>query len=78
MILFAGVVQSPLRCTKNRGWHHLENFGNVGNSTQSRALGASFQLADVAFGVAEGVGQILLAPAPLDAQLGQFCAEGLT
>ena len=73
----AAVSLPPLGRTKNCGGHGLESFGKIGNGPQSGAFGAPFQLADIALGVAKGVSQLLLAPALVNPQTGEFGTECL-
>lgn len=64
-----------LRRLENDGGPGRKHIGNISEGSQGRTLRAAFQLADVALGVSESIGQLLLAPAAINAQLGELCTE---
>lgn len=71
---FSTISLSLLGSSKDRGGLRRERFSEIGNGSQSWALRAPLQLADVALGVAKFICQFLLAPATSHAWAGQLCA----
>ena len=69
---------SLLGSSEDRGGFRRKRFSDIGNGSQSGALSAPFQLAYIAFGIPEGIGQFQLAPASVDTQLGKLRTHSLT
>lgn len=68
---------ASLRRAKNDGGFCRKSPSNVDNRSQRWALHTTFQLANVALGISEGIGQLLLTPASIEAEPGKFCTERL-
>ena len=74
---FALFQVSSLSGSENSRGHRRKCFRNIGDGSQGWALRATFQLADVALGVAKLICQFLLAPATCDTEASHFSPERL-
>jgi len=69
---------SPFGRSEYGGYLYGKRLGEIGEGSQGWALGAAFQLADVAFGISQIVRQFRLAPSAIDTQPGNLSADSLT
>jgi len=68
---------TPLGGPENRGGLCRKHLRDISDGSQGWALCAKFQLADVALGVTEFIGQFLLAPTASHAEARQFGSDCL-